>query len=243
MNNSTLKPTTHLLEASPIPNLTEEQIEKVRKAFQARANAKHSTGPRTEQGRRIAAQNARKHGYAGAQLVLEEEDQEAYEMHLDSYFASFNPVTQAECDYIRRAAEAQWRLDRLTSIETGILELELDFRYVEIDANLENVELRHYLAVTFIERVRSDNALELCRRYQSGASRDGDRAVKMFLTLKNERLKDEKALKIQADPNEPTIRQPKRAEVTPIRPAKQESPSAKLPQFNNRRRKDRRKSS
>jgi hypothetical protein len=115
----------HYFEANPYKSLTPEQVAKCKKTWQAIENAKRSTGPVTPEGKAIASQNARKHGFAGAQVVLKEEDKEAYKLHVDAYFASFNPVSQAECDTIRRAAWAQWRYDRLTAIETGLLDLEI----------------------------------------------------------------------------------------------------------------------
>ncbi len=171
--------------------LTPDQIAKAKKIWQARENARNSTGPLTEEGKRIAAQNARKHGYAAATFVLDEEDKEAYAMHLDAYFQSLNPGNQLECDYVRRVANAQWRYDRLTNIETGLLDLEVSLQGPNIDGRLANIELRHYLAIGFMERVKADNALELCRRYLSSAARDCDRAIKMFYLIKGDRLRDE----------------------------------------------------
>jgi hypothetical protein len=96
--------------------------------------------------------------------------------------------------------------------------------------------------------VNTDNALDLCRRYQSAASRDADRALKMFLTLKSERIKDEngtastapKSLKKPVVPNEPT---PIRENRTPAPPAgpKMTRATAQTAIPINRKRKDRRK--
>jgi len=224
----------HFLNVNPYGHLTEEQRETVRRAWQARVNARKSTGPRTEEGKQISAQNARKHGYASARVVLLEEDQEAYDLHLDSYFQSFRPVTQVECDYVRRIADAQWRLDRLCSIETGLLDLEYNYvrPFADVIFDPNDIQYHHYLAIAFLEKVNSDKALDLCRRYQSAASRDADRAIKMFLTLKAERIKDEKAAvqpahksqKTQSVPNEPTPAPQHPAKITPIRPANSPKP-------------------
>jgi hypothetical protein len=240
----------HLLNANPYAHLSEHQRDAVNKAVQARLNARKSTGPRTEEGKQIAAQNARKHGYASAKVVLHEEDHEAYNLHLDSYFDSLQPVTQIECDYVRRIADAQWRLDRLCSIETGLLDLEYDYvvPFAHVVYDPEAIEYHHYLAIAFLEKVNTDNALDLCRRYQSAASRDADRALKMFLILKAERTKGEsiaheappKFPKRQRVPNEPTpIREKSPA---PAPEASKSSPAtAKTAIPINRRRKDRRK--
>ena len=54
-------------------------------------NAEKSTGPRSPEGKAAAAQNARKHGFAGGRVVIADEDKEAYQAHLDAYFDSFQP--------------------------------------------------------------------------------------------------------------------------------------------------------
>src|SRR2546425_7115398 len=98
--------------ANPLDRLTGDELERAFKARQNRINARNSTGPKTPEGKAAAAQNARKHGFAGATVVLEGEDQEAYDAHLDSYIARFQPIDQVEADTIRRAANSMWKYDR-----------------------------------------------------------------------------------------------------------------------------------
>ncbi len=66
-------------------------------------------------------------------MVIDDEDKEAYETHLDAYHRSFRPIGQPECDAVRLIANAMWRIDRLNSIETGLFELEASFHAQQAD--------------------------------------------------------------------------------------------------------------
>ena len=61
----------------PTRGFDQEEIKSVTQ-FMAARDA--STGPVTEEGKRISALNARKHGFAGAQPVIDDEDKESYSL-------------------------------------------------------------------------------------------------------------------------------------------------------------------
>jgi hypothetical protein len=177
----------------PTDSLSPEQFQRARQAYINRKNAQNSTGPTSASGKAISSQNARRHGYAGASVVIEEEDRIAYDAHLDSYLQTFHPVTQPECDSVRRAANAQWRHDRLTSIETGLFDLDLSFDAPIIDAKvIGEPEFHHRLALSFLshlnENARINCPLDLCRRYLSSAQRELERSIKLFYFLQKARI-------------------------------------------------------
>ena len=174
------------LLTNPFEQLTPEEFDLAIKANQNRENAKASTGPKSPEGKAAAAQNARKHGFAGATVVIDDEDKQAYACHLDAYFDRFLPIDQVEADTVRRAANSMWKYDRLTTIESTLLELETEHQTPLADIALENPEPRHRWTLAFKEQ-SGERSLELCRRYLSGLQRDFDRAVNMFYKLKKER--------------------------------------------------------
>ena len=173
---------------SALTELTPEQADKARKARAAREASKLSTGPRTDTGKAISSLNARKHGFSGARIVVDDEDQPAYDAHLDAYHQSLEPANQIEADTVRLAANAMWRIDRLTSIESGLLELEMGHHCPHIDAKLQNLTVAHYMAIAFREQTIGNNASDLCRRYLSSAQRDFQRAVDLLSKLKDNRV-------------------------------------------------------
>ena len=172
--------------AHPMDGLSKEQCERAERAHQNRLNARNSTGPRTPEGKAAAAQNARKHGFAAAVVTLKNEDKELYELHLDSYFNRFEPADQVENDVVRRAANSMWKYDRLTTVETTLLEWEMIQQAPTADAAIQDLEPRHIMTAAFKAQC-GERSLELCRRYLSGLQRDFDRAISLFKKLKDDR--------------------------------------------------------
>ena len=189
----TTEPDTDISPADKLPERS--------KAQQARLNSQKSTGPTTPEGKAISALNARRHGYAGASIVIADEDRDAYNAHLHSYYASFAPQTQPERDTIRRAAVATWRSDRLASIEVGIMDIELNHATPTIDVALTDYDLNHKLAYSFMQQTETQGqtALALCMRYLTAATRDFDRAIRSFYLMKENRLSDAERLQVETE--------------------------------------------
>ncbi len=118
------------------------------KAEANRANAAHSTGPKTEDGKRIAAHNALKTGLTGRTVLLPTDDLAHYEAHLARVDARYRPKTDDERLLAESIAHSEWRLLRIPTLETGILavgrkqfadchaEQPLDIRAVMIEAEV-----------------------------------------------------------------------------------------------------------
>ena len=65
-------------------------------------NAKKSTGPRSDYGKSVAAQNALKHGILSQQLVIGNESQEHFELFLNDILQEFSPRDQVERELVER---------------------------------------------------------------------------------------------------------------------------------------------
>ena len=98
-----------------------------------RNNAKKSTGPRTEEGKTRSAKNALKHGLLARDTVLPGEDPADFDRQLSALEADIQPANSLEFELVRQIADAQWRMRRLTRLETGFLTAALDEtrRYME----------------------------------------------------------------------------------------------------------------
>jgi len=91
-------------------------------AARNRANAQHSTGPRSAAGKTAASRNAVKHGLLGVQaLALPSEDQAAMDAHRDGYVAKLGASGIVQIDLAERAAYLVWRLGRLARYKRGLL--------------------------------------------------------------------------------------------------------------------------
>ena len=86
-----------------------------------RNNSKKSTGPRTEEGKTRVATNALKHGLLARDAVLPGEDPADFDSQLSALEADIQPANSLEFELVRQIADAQWRMRRLTRLETGFL--------------------------------------------------------------------------------------------------------------------------
>jgi hypothetical protein len=84
------------------------------------ANAQHSTGPRTPEGKARVAQNAVKHGLAGRDLVIRPYQQEEFEALRESLEAELQPQGAVETVTFHELLHAAWSLHRFRAIEAEI---------------------------------------------------------------------------------------------------------------------------
>jgi hypothetical protein len=186
----------HRYIQNPCEEFSQQQFNRARQANINRKNASNSTASTFEAETDRSAKNLRRHDYgdcAGATVVMDEEaDKIAYEAHLTAYFQTFQPVSQPEYDAVRRAADAQWRHDRLISIETGLLDpigLESPTTATATKDSSTRRGDHHRLAVAFREaHIHSDtNSLELCHHYLGTAEHDIERFIRKFYSLRRKK--------------------------------------------------------
>ena len=90
-----------------------------------RANAQHSTGPKTDAGRAISSQNRTTHGLArhnGTFILLPSEDKNGFEA-LKAYLAAeHEPSTETESILINGMAESHWLANRAQTLQNTCLD-------------------------------------------------------------------------------------------------------------------------
>jgi hypothetical protein len=87
-------------------------------------NAKHSTGPRTEAGKRRSRRNAIRHGLRAETVIDTLEDAadcRAFERAIKS---DYSPQTAIEGQLVSRLASLLWRLRRAVIVESGLLNMQ-----------------------------------------------------------------------------------------------------------------------
>jgi hypothetical protein len=87
-------------------------------------NSKHSTGPKTPEGKKISSQNALRHGLTAQTALLPTEDPAAYEQHLQAFLDEFQPQTALELHLTTTLVETSWRLRRVATLEVKVLSAE-----------------------------------------------------------------------------------------------------------------------
>jgi hypothetical protein len=88
-----------------------------------RANAQHSTGPKTSEGKKQSSLNALRHGLTGQIVVMPTEDLQAYQLHLKSFTDEYAPKGATESNLVQALADTSWRLNRVAALETNLLTL------------------------------------------------------------------------------------------------------------------------
>jgi hypothetical protein len=87
-----------------------------------RANAVHSTGPTTEEGKKVASQNAVKHGLLSKGSLIPGEDPAEFQQYRDNLIADLDPQGELELLLADRIVGCFWKLRRAGQLETALLE-------------------------------------------------------------------------------------------------------------------------
>jgi len=82
-----------------------------------RLNAQKSTGPKTQKGKQIVAQNALKHGLSARHDVIVTESQADFDLHRDSLLEELDPQSPMESMLADRIVSLSWRLKRADRIQ------------------------------------------------------------------------------------------------------------------------------
>jgi hypothetical protein len=124
-----------------------------------RRNARLSTGPVTEEGKRRSRQNAVRHGLTAETVITTLEDAQDYAAFEMAVTAEYEAESAVERELVLRLASLLWRLRRATTIETGLFEIQarqlLQFRQArQTHRKPQNIVNRNYQAA-----VASDNGM------------------------------------------------------------------------------------
>jgi hypothetical protein len=160
-----------------------------------RANATHSTGPRTAEGKARAAQNARKHGFTAASFsVIHLEDVQSLDNLKADLADLYQPGNSQEVFALERIALAQLALLRCSALEAGFFTSCLNTTLnadgsachfyaddVTRDTGVAQAQIRSYrLADGFQRQAAKSNGWTLFLRYQAQTERLYRRAVEEF---------------------------------------------------------------
>jgi hypothetical protein len=88
-----------------------------------RQNAKNSSGPRSEEGKKRSSLNATRHGLLAQTLHLPEEEMAAYHEFTDSFVKGMSPVGVVETQLAHACADLQFRLNRVAAAEHNLFSI------------------------------------------------------------------------------------------------------------------------
>ena len=142
-------------------------------------NARHSTGPRTAEGKARSAHNALRHGLTARHLVIRDDEHEEFESLQASLVEELAPQGAAETVTFREVVHAAWNLHR--------------FRRLEAEAS---PDLSDPQTAAYLDRLT---------RYQARAQRAWFRALAELRTLQTNRALRAVKLTPEEEPEVPAI--------------------------------------
>ena len=136
-----------------------------------RANARKSTGPRTEAGKQRSSLNALRHGLTGQTVVLPTEDHSAYQRHSKSFLDEYHPKDATETQLVQSLIDTSWRMNRAAAVETNLFSLGITEMEDRLHANHPEAEAALAMALAFREHMRafaniSINSQRLARQFE-----------------------------------------------------------------------------
>ena len=84
-----------------------------------RANAQHSTGPSSPEGKLKSSHNALKTGLTGRTILLPSDDLGAYENFVEILKRKYQPTEAYEKHLVQNIVDTEWRLLRIPALESG----------------------------------------------------------------------------------------------------------------------------
>jgi hypothetical protein len=127
------------------------------------ANAKHSTGPKSQQGKSRSAENALRHGLASGRLIIPGECKAEYEALEADLLKRHRPADITETLLVQEMAQSYWLKERAIRLQ----------------------------AKAFTESDNTPKDLALLMRYQITNQRAFHTALDTLTKLQNQRKKDE----------------------------------------------------
>jgi hypothetical protein len=149
-----------------------------------RANASHSTGPKTEAGKKRSSLNAMRHGLTGHTIVLPTEDLDAYNLFTKQLFDELKPVGLLEKQFAQLVADTSWRLNRVPALEHNLSALGFDEHKNSIKTEHPEAHAAMVITEALRERTRYINAIST---HGDRLSRQLDRTLLRLKALQSER--------------------------------------------------------
>jgi len=174
-------------------------------------NAQLSTGAKTEVGKAKISHNAVKTALTGQTVLLHTDDVAAYERLGKMIVGLYKPATEEEELIVQSLIDAEWRLQRIPSLEEGIYAVGRN-QLIETVSNIHLLEVEVYLKYERQLKNLSlqENRIRRNREKDIARLKEIQRA-RLELELTKKRLAEmkakqqEQAEQAQAEPAAPTI--------------------------------------
>ena len=156
-----------------------------------RLNAEKSHGPTSPQGRARSSMNALRHGLTARVVVLPTEDMAAYQAFSKEIVDSLDAQTPVERQFAQTVADNQWRINRIRSIEDGMLGMGHFEAAGDFDARNSEIHSAMTAARAFRDDSKSFVNLSIYEQRLHRSMKEALRQLKELQTERRERHKTE----------------------------------------------------
>jgi hypothetical protein len=156
-----------------------------------RLNAEKSHGPTSPEGRARSSMNALRHGLTARVVVLPSEDMDAYQAFSKEIVDSLDAQTPVERQFAQTIADNQWRINRIRSIEDGMLGRGHFESAGDFDADNPEIHSAITAARAFREDSKAFVNLSIYEQRLHRSMKDALRQLKVLQTERRERRKTE----------------------------------------------------
>jgi hypothetical protein len=146
-----------------------------------RANAQHSTGPRSVEGKAAASRNSLKFGIHARSMIIPGEDAAALDELTAAYARQLQPVGPVEAALLKMLVRAEWMQQRYARAEAELLSFPNPFPS----------DSKHRLGDAIHHNVANYDTLTRIFRRQQAAQRDWYKAIETLCRLQTERRRAE----------------------------------------------------
>jgi hypothetical protein len=143
-------------------------------------NAQHSTGPKTEEGKRTSSHNACRHNLTGQVTAMTDEDRIAHDQFSAAMIASMAPEGALEIQLAQRVATDSWRLNRASAIEDNLFAIGFSQHADEFAAEHPQVQAAYASARVFTTESKQ---LERLTLYEQRINRSLQKNLSLLQTL------------------------------------------------------------
>jgi hypothetical protein len=152
-----------------------------------RRNSRHSTGPKTEVGKKKSSINALRHGLTGQIVVMPSEDLEAYRRHVAAFKTDLSPKGSLESHLVQSLADTAWRVNRVAALETNLLTLGVAHPSDPFNAP-QQIQEALSIAAALESQAKALSSLSM---HSQRLSRQFERTVNQLQQLQNQRREQE----------------------------------------------------
>jgi hypothetical protein len=175
----------------------------------------NQTGPKTPEGKAKSSQNATKHGLTSNRMyVLGNENDETWERVHQLWTDKLQPRDDAEAMIVDDIAHAQWRLRRAFTIETGMIDLQMDLQADYMTKTFDAFDEATRITCAFKALGDESRGLDHIHRYETRARRAFQAGISALDKLR--RLTAEPA--VLPEPKPVPAPEPPKPELVPERP-------------------------